>query len=41
MNRKEVQERLDEIVAFSGVEDFLDQPVKNYSSGMYVRLALL
>ena len=39
MNRREVQERLDEIVAFSGVEDFLDQPVKNYSSGMYVRLA--
>ena len=39
MNRREVQEHLDEIVAFSGVEDFLDQPVKNYSSGMYVRLA--
>ena len=39
MNRREVQGRLDEIVAFSGVEDFLDQPVKNYSSGMYVRLA--
>lgn len=39
MNRREVQDRLDEIVAFSGVEEFLDQPVKNYSSGMYVRLA--
>lgn len=39
MNRREVQNRLDEIVAFSGVEEFLDQPVKNYSSGMYVRLA--
>jgi len=39
MNRREVQSRLEEIVAFSGVEDFLDQPVKNYSSGMYVRLA--
>ena len=39
MNRREVQDRLDEIVAFSGVEEFLDQPVKNYSSGMYFRLA--
>jgi len=39
MRRKEIQDRFDEIVAFSGVEKFLDIPVKRYSSGMYVRLA--
>lgn len=39
MRRREVVRRLDEIVAFSGVERFLDSPVKHYSSGMYVRLA--
>ncbi len=39
MRRKEIQARFDEIVAFSGVEKFLDTPVKRYSSGMYVRLA--
>lgn len=39
MSRKEVKEKFDEIVAFSGVEKFIDTPVKNYSSGMYVRLA--
>ncbi len=38
MNRKEIQSKFDDIVAFSGVEQFIDQPVKNYSSGMYVRL---
>lgn len=38
MGRKEVERKFDEIVAFSGVEHFIDQPVKNYSSGMYVRL---
>lgn len=38
MSRAEIDRKLDEIVAFSGVERFLDQPVKNYSSGMYVRL---
>jgi lipopolysaccharide transport system ATP-binding protein len=39
MNRAEVSRKFDEIVAFSGVERFIDTPVKRYSSGMYVRLA--
>jgi lipopolysaccharide transport system ATP-binding protein len=39
MTREEIREKFDEIVAFSGVEKFLDTPVKRYSSGMYVRLA--
>jgi lipopolysaccharide transport system ATP-binding protein len=39
MTRKEINGRFDEIVDFSGVEKFLDVPVKRYSSGMYVRLA--
>ena len=39
MRREEVSRKLDSIVAFSGLEDFLDTPVKHYSSGMYVRLA--
>ncbi|WP_426517134.1 ABC transporter ATP-binding protein [Diaminobutyricibacter sp. McL0618] len=38
MSKKEVTRKFDEIVAFSGVEEFIDQPVKNYSTGMYVRL---
>ena len=39
MRRKTITQRFDEIVDFSGVEKFLDTPVKHYSSGMYVRLA--
>jgi len=39
MTRAEVQARYDEIVAFSGLERFLDTPVKRYSTGMYMRLA--
>ena len=39
MTRKEVKEKFDDIVTFSGVEKFIDTPVKHYSSGMYVRLA--
>lgn len=38
MKRREVERKFDEIVAFSGVEEFLDTPVKRYSSGMRVRL---
>lgn len=38
LTRREILARFDEIVDFSGVEEFIDQPVKNYSSGMYVRL---
>ncbi len=39
MRRAEIDRKLDEIVAFSEIERFLDTPVKRYSSGMYVRLA--
>lgn len=39
MRRAEMQHKLDRIVEFSGVGDFLDIPVKQYSSGMYLRLA--
>jgi lipopolysaccharide transport system ATP-binding protein len=39
MTKAEVARKFDEIVAFSGVEKFIDTPVKRYSSGMYVRLA--
>lgn len=39
MNRHDIKQRFDEIVEFSGVQQFLDTPVKRYSSGMYVRLA--
>jgi lipopolysaccharide transport system ATP-binding protein len=39
LSRKEVRDRFDRIVDFSGLEQFIDMPVKNYSSGMYIRLA--
>ncbi|HVT45430.1 MAG TPA: ABC transporter ATP-binding protein [Thermoanaerobaculia bacterium] len=39
MSRSEIRRLFDEIVAFAEVEEFLDTPVKRYSSGMYVRLA--
>lgn len=39
MNKQEIRNKFDEIVSFSGIEKFLDTPVKRYSSGMYVRLA--
>jgi len=39
MRKREIDEKFDEIVEFSGVERYVDTPVKRYSSGMYVRLA--
>lgn len=39
MRRQEITRKLDEIIDFSGVERYIDTPVKRYSSGMYVRLA--
>lgn len=39
MSKQDIRRRFDEIVDFSGVEKFIDTPVKRYSSGMYVRLA--
>ncbi|MBA8794244.1 ABC-2 type transport system ATP-binding protein/lipopolysaccharide transport system ATP-binding protein [Friedmanniella endophytica] len=39
LSRRDIARRFDDIVAFSGVERFLDTPVKRYSSGMYLRLA--
>jgi ABC-type polysaccharide/polyol phosphate transport system ATPase subunit len=38
MQRSEIKERFDEIVDFAGIGDYLDTPVKRYSSGMYARL---
>lgn len=38
LSKRELNSRFDEIVGFAGLEQFIDQPVKNYSSGMYVRL---
>jgi ABC-2 type transport system ATP-binding protein/lipopolysaccharide transport system ATP-binding protein len=38
MTRKQIDAAMDEIIAFSGLEEFIDTPVKVYSSGMYVRL---
>ncbi len=39
MRKKEIEKKFDEIVEFAGIGQFLDTPVKRYSSGMYVRLA--
>src|SRR5690554_2953495 len=38
-SKKEIQSKYDEIVAFSGIEQFIEELVKNYSNGMYLRLA--
>lgn len=38
LSRRELERKYDDIVAFSGLGDFIEEPVKNYSSGMYVRL---
>ena len=39
LTRREIDERLDEIIKFSELEEFIDNPVRTYSSGMYMRLA--
>lgn len=39
LTRKEIDDRLEDIIAFSELEDFIDNPVRTYSSGMYMRLA--
>lgn len=39
LTRKEIDKRLDDIIAFSELEDFIDNPVRTYSSGQYMRLA--
>lgn len=39
LTRKEIDERLDDIITFSELEEFIDNPVRTYSSGMYMRLA--
>ncbi|MEM1180845.1 MAG: ABC transporter ATP-binding protein, partial [Acidobacteriota bacterium] len=38
LSKRQLEERFDSIVEFSGLADFIEEPVKNYSSGMYVRL---
>ena len=39
MRKAEIKQKFDEIIHFAGVEQYLETPVKRYSSGMYVRLA--
>ena len=39
LSKKEIDKRLDEIIEFSELEEFIDNPVRTYSSGMYMRLA--
>ena len=39
LTKKEIEKRMDDIIAFSELEEFIDSPVRTYSSGMYMRLA--
>ncbi len=39
LTRKEIDQRMDDIIAFSELEEFIDNPIRTYSSGMYMRLA--
>ena len=39
LRRKEIDQRMDEIIAFSELGDYMDNPIRTYSSGMYMRLA--
>ena len=39
LNRREIDERLDDIIKFSELEEYIDNPIRTYSSGMYMRLA--
>ena len=41
MTKREIQSKLDQIIAFSGIEEFIDTPVKRYSSGMYAQTRVL
>lgn len=40
MSKSEIQENLETVIEFSELEEFIDEPIKNYSNGMYLRLAL-